>query len=74
METVRTSRSISSLNERFVSTAGQTSFTPTKFILSSACIVFVSGIEQSWGWSRVAGSVVFDAPGLAQGTEVLIIN
>lgn len=72
METIRPIKTVATTSARFVATAGQTTFTPP-FMLSATSIVLVNGAEQSWGWSRVAGSVVFDA-GQNQGTEILIIN
>jgi len=59
--------------EPFIAGAGDTTFTPTLFILNTTCLVFVNGAYQSWGWSIVAGSIVF-AVGLVAGSEVLIIN
>lgn len=56
----------------FAATAGQTTFTPA-FTLGSNPVVLVNGSYQSWGWSIVAGSVVF-AIGLVEGTEVKILN
>ena len=63
----------STLSQRFVATPNQTIFTPTLFVLSNTCLVLVNGVEQSWGWTRVNGSIVFSI-GLNEGTEVLIIN
>jgi len=60
-------------SQTFEATASQTAFVVTEFSLNDEYIVYVEGVLVSAGHAR-AGDVVIFVTGLAEGTEVVIVN
>ena len=59
------------VSQVFISTAGQTTFTPAFTCTSGSTYVTIGGIATVSGWSIVGGAVVFSV-GQLIGTEVVI--